>query len=172
MTIQTRLKTGNWRDNGEPIHISVIDGAPVEKQLGRLSNVSFTNIDATGENGGVIYGDHPGVIENLRFNHVRFHLTNGQLQDEYGGNFDLRLLIELSKNLFKHDIAGIYIRNADSVVLNQVLVTWDNNMSTHLNHGLWTEEVTNINLKYSEFKALKLGNDAVRLDQTTFANEE
>lgn len=84
----------------------------------------------------------------------------------------MRLLIELSKNLFKHDIAGIYIRNADSVVLNQVLVTWDNNMSTHLNHGLWTEEVTNINLKYSEFKALKLGNDAVRLDQTTFANEE
>ncbi len=167
MTIQTRLHTGDWWGNGEPIHISVIEGAPVENQLGTLKNVSFSNIEITSENGILIYGDQPGAIDDLRFDRVRIHLKNGPLQEEYGGNFDLRPATELSKNLFKHDIPGIYIRHASNVELNRVKVSWDESMSSHFNHGLWTEFVTDLDISSSVFNAAHSNAIKMNLQQTT-----
>jgi hypothetical protein len=169
MTIQTRLHTGDWWGNGEPIHISVIEGAPVEKKLGTLKNVSFTNIEATSENGILVYGDQTGSIDDLRFDRVRIHLNNGKLQDEYGGNFDLRPATELSKNLFKHDISGIYIRHASNVELSRVKVSWGDSMSAHFNHGLWTESVTNLDIRSSVFNAPRTSSQNVMMQQTTLA---
>jgi len=153
MTIQTRLHTGDWWGNGEPIHISVIEGAPVEKKLGSLKNVSFTNITAESEQGILVYGDDKVVMEQLRFRNIHLLIKNGLLQDEYGGNFDLRPTTALSKNLFKHDIPGFYIKNASKVSLVDVQVLWDSTMHANFKHGLWLENVKEIEVKDSRIRA-------------------
>jgi polygalacturonase len=172
MTIQTRLHTGDWWGNGEPIHISVIEGAPVEQRLGNITNVSFTNIEATGENGIIVYGDVAGLIDDIRFNNVRLYMKNGPLQDEYGGNFDLRPATELGKNLFKHDIPGIFIRHANRIELNGVHVNWSDAMHSNFKHGLWTEEVHDLKLKNTIITAPNRNQDALNLVRTTILKSE
>jgi hypothetical protein len=145
MTIQTRLHTGDWWGNGEPIHISVIEGAPLEKKLGQLKNVSFTNIQAQSENGIIVYGDEPGSIQNLRFRNVTLHMKNGRLQDEYGGNFDLRPTVELEKNIFKHDIPAVYLRHVYDTDFRDLKVTWEESMHSNFKHTIWAEHFQYLN---------------------------
>jgi polygalacturonase len=153
MTIQTRLHSGDWWGNGEPIHISVIEGAPVEKKLGTLKNVSFTNISAESEQGILVYGDDKAIVEQIRFRNIHLFIKNGLLQDEYGGNFDLRPTTALSKNLFKHDIPGIYLKNASFVSLSDVHVNWEANMHKNFKHGLWLENVQDLEIRESKIRA-------------------
>lgn len=167
MTIQTRLHTGDWWGNGEPIHISVIEGAPVESEMGRLTNLSFTNIDATGENGILLYGDFPGSMRDVRFQNVRLTMRNGPLQDTYGGNFDLRPTVELAKNLFMHDIPGIYIRHAEDITFQDVSLRWEGTMHSNFKHGVWAEHVKGLRFKDSDIRAPRAGDKAFHLVDTT-----
>jgi polygalacturonase len=163
MTIQTRLHTGDWWGNGEPIHVSVIEGAPVDSAMGHLRNVSFTNIDAEGENGILLYGDFPGAMSDIRFRDVRLTLRNGSLQDTYGGNFDLRPTVAPEKNLFMHDIPGIYLRHAENVSMRDVHVRWEGPMHPNFNHGLWAEHVRGLSVKDSDIRAPRAGDKALHL---------
>lgn len=166
MTIRTRLHTGDWWGNGEPIHVSVIEGAPVENAMGTLRNVSFTDIEAEGENGILLYGDFPGAMRDIRFRNVRLTMRNGPLQDTYGGNFDLRPTVDPARNLFMHDIPGIYIRQGEEISLRDVHVRWDGVMHPHFRHGLWAEDVSGLDVADSDIRAPRAGEEAIRLVRT------
>jgi hypothetical protein len=167
MTIQTRLHTGDWWGNGEPIHISVIDGGPLETGvLGQLKNVSFTNIQATGENGVIIWGKEKGSIQDLRFRNVSLNLVNGPLQEEYGGNFDLRPANTLELNLFKHDIPGIYLRHALDVSFHDVHLRWEKEMHSNFRHGVWAEHVDGLEFRWSSILAPRANDKAFELVDT------
>ena len=166
MTIQTRLHTGDWWGNGEPIHVSVIEGAPVDSVMGRLTNVSFTNIDAEGENGILLYGDFPGAMKDIRFRNVRLMMRNGPLQDSYGGNFDLRPTVDPAKNLFMHDIPGIYIRHAEDISFQDVSVRWEGAMHSNFKNGVWAEQVNGLSFKDSDIRAPRAGDKAYHLVDT------
>jgi polygalacturonase len=153
ISIETRLHTGDWWGNGEPIHVSVIEGAPVENAMGRLKNVSFSNIDAIGENGILLYGDFDGAIEDVRFNNVRLTIRNGDLQDTYGGNFDLRPTVDPGKNLFMHDIPGVYIRYATDVSFNDFRLRWDGPMHSNFRHGIWADHARGLRFVNSDIHA-------------------
>lgn len=166
MTIQTRLHTGDWWGNGEPIHVSVIQGAPVENEMGRLTNVSFTNIEAEGENGILLYGDFPGAMKDVRFRDVRLMMRNGPLQDTYGGNFDLRPTVDPSKNLFMHDIPGIFIRHGEDISFKDVSVRWEGPMHSNFKHGVWAEQVNGLTFKDSDIRAPRPTDKAFHLVDT------
>jgi len=166
MTIQTRLHTGDWWGNGEPIHVSVIQGAPVENEMGRLTNVSFTNIDAEGENGILLYGDFPGAMKDIRFRDVRLMMRNGPLQDTYGGNFDLRPTVDPAKNLFMHDIPGIFIRHGEDISFKDVSVRWEGPMHTNFKHGVWAEQVKGLSFKDSDIRSPRPTDKAFHLVDT------
>jgi hypothetical protein len=53
--IETRLFNGHWWGHGEPIHLSCISRFPGH-QAGQIKNISFNNINATGEQGILIFG--------------------------------------------------------------------------------------------------------------------
>lgn len=165
ISIQTRLHTGDWWGNAEPVHISVIEGAPVENRLGTVRNVSFTNITAKGENGLILYGDINGSIDDIRFSNVQLHLSNGRLQDEYGGNFDLRPAVEAGKNIFSHDIPAIYLRNASNISLNDFRVIWGPDMHPNFRHGLWAEFVEKLEIRNARIPPPRAGEEAFRLIQ-------
>ena len=166
MTIRTRLHTGDWWGNGEPVHISVIEGAPVEFQMGIARNITFTNIIAEGENGFILYGDTPGAIQDVRFRNVKLHLRNGPLQDEYGGNFDLRPAIDPGRNIFKHDIPAIYLRHAAGISIRDMQVSWEGDMHPNFRHGLWAEYVDDLDIRDSEIPAPRAGEEAYKLVET------
>jgi polygalacturonase len=166
ITIRTRLHTGDWWGNGEPIHISVIEGAPVEASMGTLRNVSFTDIDADGENGILLYGDFPGAMRDIRFRNVRLTLRDGPLQETYGGNFDLRPTVDPAKNLFRHDIPGIFIRHGEDISLRDVHVRWEGPMTGHFRHGLWAEDVNGLDVADSDIRAPRTGEAATHLVRT------
>lgn len=172
ITIQTRLHTGDWWGNGEPIHLSVIEGAPVERTLGTARDISFTNIRAESEAGILVYGDRPGAIQDLQFRNVRLKIANGPLQDSYGGNFDLRPALEFEKNLFAHDVAGIHIRHAERVSLRDVHVEWkgdgdgEGEMHPHFRHGLRAQHVVGLDVDDSRISPASEGELPVMIEDT------
>ncbi len=170
--IQTRLHTGDWWGNGEPIHISVIKGAPLKGQLGSLKNVSFSNIYATSEAGILVYSDQENQIEQLRFTNVYVTIVNGQLQDEYGGNFDLRPAFELQKNIFEHDVPGIYLKNVNKIELDRLSIRWGEQMHTNFKYGLMAENVKGIRAHHLSINAPRSNELAYLLNNSDPINNE
>jgi len=138
--IETRLHNGVWWGNGEPIHLSAIsrfEGEPV----GRIKNVQFNNITATGEHGILLYGLNETHLENIRFNNVSLHLRFGRETMDYGGNFDLRPCTVPSRQIFEHDIPGFYARYTDNLSIIGFSLTWGNDLPPFFTHGIECEEV-------------------------------
>ena len=71
----------------EPIAITVLR-RKADTQVGHIRNIRFSNILCESENGILIYGEQPGLIENIRFDGVSVHLRR-QTHHEIGRH-DLR----------------------------------------------------------------------------------
>ena len=73
ISISTRLFKNMFWGQAEPIAITVLARKP-ETQVGHIRNIRFSNIFCEAENGILIYGEQPGLIENIRFDGVNLHL--------------------------------------------------------------------------------------------------
>jgi polygalacturonase len=124
MVIETRLHTGDWWGNGEPIHLSAVR-LTKDVPMGKIRNVKFQNIVCRGESGMVVYGTAESVIENVSFDNVTFHLADGELQDVSGGNFDLRPVLDPKLQLFAHDIPGFYAQHVKNLRIKDFDLRWD-----------------------------------------------
>ncbi len=89
INIETRLHTGDWWGNGEPVQVAVLRGTP-GVPLGTIKNVYFSNIIAKSEAGIVVWSSEESEIENLQFRDVSLKIKNSPLNQCAGGNFDLR----------------------------------------------------------------------------------
>ena len=87
--IQTALAHGNWWGRGEPIHLSAVRFAG-EPRLFSLKNLTFRDIEASGENAVTLYAEEPGAISGVKMIRVRSVLRRGPLFETWGGNLDLR----------------------------------------------------------------------------------
>lgn len=120
ITIETRLHTG-WWGAGEPIHISAIPGYTEDESLGEIRNVRFINITATSENGVLLYGadhaDGKAHIRDILFDNVTIHVKRSALEERFGGNVDLRPTNDPKLGIFEHDLAPVYAKNVDGLVL-------------------------------------------------------
>ncbi len=144
IVIQTRLHTGHWWGKGEPIHISVLPDRESGTPLGRVRNVTFSNILAESESGIVIWAQEAGRIEDVTFNQVRLRLRKGPLGASYGGNIDLRPAFALQWAIFKHDMAGLFCHRANGLTLNHFDVSWDAEPPQYYLHGLWCEQTSRV----------------------------
>jgi polygalacturonase len=135
MVIDTRLHTGDWWGNGEPIHLSAVR-LTKDVQLGRIRNVKFRDIICRGESGMVVYGTGESVIENVSFEGVTLHIADSPLNDVAGGNFDLRPVLEPSLQLFSHDIPGFYAQHVKNLRVNDFDLTWDPVKQPFFTHGI------------------------------------
>jgi len=144
IVIRTRLHTGHWWGNGEPIHLSVLPDRKSQAELGRIRNVVFTNVLAESETGVVIWAHEPGRIEDVTFNQVRLHVRKSPLAESYGGNIDLRPAFDPRWAIFRHDLAGVFCHGVNGLTLNQVDVRWDTDVAEYYRHGLWCEQTNRI----------------------------
>ncbi len=133
--IKTRLHNGQWWGNGEPIHLSAITRFENEP-TGMIKNVQFNNITATSEHGILVYGDEPNSIQSVSFNNVDLKIVMGKETLDYGGNFDLRPAADISKQLFMHDIPGIYAFNVNGLDIQDFHLVWGENLPSFFTDGI------------------------------------
>jgi pectate lyase len=123
IVIQTRLHSGDWWGNGEPIHLSAVR-LTKDVPLGGIHHVQFRGILCTGESGILIYGSEESVIEDVLLENVSLEITEGPFTARAGGNFDLRPVLDPKLQLFSHDIPGIYAQFVKDLRLRDVAVRW------------------------------------------------
>jgi len=132
--IETRLQTGDWWGNGEPIHISVIRGQQ-NNPIGHIRNIMFSNIIAKSEAGILMYSSKEGKVENITFRDMSLYIKNSPKNSICGGNFDLRPAVDPKLNLFSHDIPAIYGENVQNIQLHNVEVKWDDVTESYFTSG-------------------------------------
>ncbi len=146
MYIETKLRTGDWWGNGEPIHISAIRGKENVK-LGKIKNLKFNNIICKGENGMLVYGTDESVIEDISFNGITFELADSKLNEVAGGNIDLRGVMGEKNQIFKRDIPGLLIENAKNISINDFKLTWTKTRMPFYSHGIEAENFNNLRIR-------------------------
>lgn len=137
--IETRLHTGDWWGNGEPIQVAALRGTPNVK-LGVIRNVTFSNITARSEAGIVVYSSNESEIANLQFRDVNLKIMNSKLNDFSGGNFDLRPVSDPRLSLFAHDISGLFAKGVRQMSIRNFRLEWDNQKQDFFTHGIEAED--------------------------------
>jgi polygalacturonase len=135
IVIDTRLHTGDWWGNGEPIHLSAVR-LTKDVPLGKIKNVEFQNIICAGESGILVYGTQESVIEDVAFNGVKFHMKGSKLNALGGGNFDLRPVLDPKLQLFAHDIPGLYAQCVRNLRIEDFDLTWEAMQFPFFTHGI------------------------------------
>lgn len=144
--IHTRLHTGNWWGQGEPIHISALrDHHPT--RLGTISDIRFSNIQAVSESGIVLYGCEESKLENIAFDRVDLTIVPSKLQDSYGGNFDLRPTDDPSLSLFAHDESALYANYVKGLHIHDFRLRWRDEPASYCTHAIECEHSEDINIE-------------------------
>jgi polygalacturonase len=146
ITIQTRLHTGHWWGQAEPIHVSAIRMDANDPNLGVISNVRFSNIVAESESGIVLWSEQPNHLRDISLENVKLKIKNSPLNDSYGGNIDLRTTYDLKFGIFKYDIAGLYAYNTTGLRISDFQIEWDENLPEFFNHAIWCEHFDNLTI--------------------------
>lgn len=144
IVIETRLHTGNWWGQAEPIYVTSIPRREGD-ELGTVRNVRFSNVLARGESGALVHGSEESVIENLRFDNVRIELQNSPRSDVRGGNFDLRPT-SATMALFEHDVPGLYACHVDGFDVERFEVAWPEDAEEYFSHGLAVEAFDGVSI--------------------------
>ena len=143
--IETRMHTGDWWGNGEPIKISAMRGV-LNDPVGIIRNIYFNNITCRGENAILMYASDETKLQNIYFTNFEFVLRKSALDKSSGGNFDLRPNIIKGKEIYGSDVPVVYIENAENVYFNQGNVGWDGVDAGYYTHALKAVEVNRLKL--------------------------
>jgi hypothetical protein len=139
MVIETRLFKGKWWGKAEPIHLSAVRAEWSKGAMGRIRNVSFSNLILDGEEGIVVAGCADSVIEDVTFDRITEKLTDGPLVRSFGGNFDLRPALDESLKIFRHDIPALYADHVKNLTVRHFDVDRDPALPDFVRNGLQIE---------------------------------
>jgi polygalacturonase len=135
ISIDTRLHTGDWWGQGEPIHLSAVRGKESVK-LGCIRNLRFSNILCRGESGIVVLGTEESRIRNVAFDGITLNLSGGSLAASAGGNIDLRPVLDEKLALFSSDIPGLLGRWVENLSVSDFRVEWGPDSPEFFTHGI------------------------------------
>lgn len=146
VTIHTRLHTGDWWGNAEPIHISAVQGTENGK-LGKIRNITFRDITCFGENGILIYGTPQSIIEDVFFTNLKFTLVKSRLNGIAGGNIDLRGAYG-NNQIFASDIAAFFAQHVKNLSLNRVVIDWEEVEEDYFKYGIHIKAFSDVQLSW------------------------
>lgn len=143
--IQTRLHTGDWWGNGEPVHISATRGKK-EGKLGQIKNVTLRDITCVSENGILLYGTAESVLDQVTLENVKLTIVDSKLNDVEGGNIDLRGCLDPKEALFEHDNPGLYAQFVKDLSIQHFTLVWKQVLYPWFTHGIEVDHFTYFNL--------------------------
>ena len=110
IVIGTRLFKDMFWGSAEPIAITVLRRKE-DTKVGAVRNIRFSNILCESENGILIYGERPGLIEDIHFDGVSVYLRKAT--DYEKGRHDLRPTIGPLST--ESELVHIHAHNAEKV---------------------------------------------------------
>lgn len=133
IVMDCRLWSDVWWGKAEPIYVTSYPRADgnnkdanwrfpegeIHGRCGNVSRISFTNIQATSENGCFIGGDTPGKVTDISLHNVRLSLR--KLTGYKGGVYDRRPC--RGDGYIYNKVYGVYIDNAPGVDIDDLYVT-------------------------------------------------
>ncbi len=143
--IETRMHTGDWWGNGEPVKISAMRGVP-DHPIGVIQDIHFDNITCLGENAILMYASDESKLKNIYLSNFDFVLRKSALDQVSGGNFDLRPNIVPGKEIFESAIPAVYIENAENISFSQGSIGWDGTRASYYTHGVEAVKVNNLKM--------------------------
>ncbi|HWL17760.1 MAG TPA: glycosyl hydrolase family 28 protein [Opitutus sp.] len=142
LVIETRLYDPAWWGRGTPIDVVVTPWNEVTTP-GRVRDIRFSNIQARGENGVVVYGYSPGLLERVSFDRVAVHID--KTTDYAGGQQDFR---PAPTNAFPDlPTSGFLLRNAAGVSIRDCRVTWGEHRPDYYRHALDAEACPDLEVR-------------------------
>ncbi|WP_161599487.1 glycoside hydrolase family 28 protein [Hymenobacter nivis] len=143
--IETKLRTGDWWGNGEPIHISAVRGKE-NVRLGHIRNVTFTNVSCRAENGILLYGSAESPLQDITFNNLKLEFVDSPLNDVAGGNVDLRGALGAPTSLFARDIPAFLAEHVHGLILTDFKLDWTKPRATFLTNGVEVNHFKNVRI--------------------------
>jgi len=143
--IETRLHTGDWWGNGEPVKISAMRGVP-GNPIGVIQDIHFDNISCQGENAIVLYASEESKLQHIYFSNFDFVLKKSDLDQVSGGNFDLRPNIVPGKEIFMTDVPVVYIENVENISFNQGSIGWEGTGASYYTHAIEAVKVSDLKI--------------------------
>lgn len=147
--IKTRLHTGHWWGNGEPIHISSVKRNQ-STSVGIIDNISFSNIKANSETGVVVYSVEPEHISNISFDKMTLHISTSKLNKGYGGNLDLRPASKKELSIFKQDIAGILAKNVNGLNIDFCKIDFEEELPDFFKANIHAQDCKNVSIRNNQ----------------------
>jgi polygalacturonase len=171
IVIKTRLHNGQWWGHGEPIHLSSESRFP-DQSVGVIRNIYFNHIQAESEHGILIYGHENSPMENISLDHITLKVVAGKETLTYGGNFDLRPAAKLNRQIFQHDIPGIFAKDVDGLDIEHFDLIWGENLPDFFTYGIETEKVRDLFIRdfFGAAHGKLASENPLKLVQTTIRN--
>lgn len=140
LNIETRLfSKDHWWGKAEPIAITALK-RKADTPVGYIRNIRFQNINCSGENGILIYGDFSRNIRNISFSDILVHLC--QKTDWPKNYIDLRPCEETG--IFTDSLHGLYIRHANQISLQNFMLELSQDMECFTQQPISIEQCENI----------------------------
>jgi polygalacturonase len=140
--IETHLVADRWWGKAEPIHVSVFPRQLMD-QPGKVRNMKFVNIRATGENGVFIAASDKASIENMLLDNVQIAIRKSA--DFPGGVYDTRP--GAGNAILKQRTAGIYASRVTGLTLKNCSIKWGENAPETWGAALETKKVTGLTVE-------------------------
>jgi hypothetical protein len=139
LVIETRLFKGKWWGKAEPIHLSAVRADWSAGPMGRIRNVSFTNVIIESEQGIVVTGCDDSIVEDVTFDRISLKLRDGPLLRPFGGNFDYRPAADDHLKVFKHDIPALFGNRVKNMKIRNFTVDREKSLPDFFRYGMDVE---------------------------------
>lgn len=166
--LECRLFGDVWWGKAEPIYITAFPRAnsngkdagvrfpegATKGKVGKVSNITFRNIQCTSENGIFVGAENPSKVSNIRFQGI--DLTINKTTNYKGGLYDCRPCE--GDDMILDDTAGFYLYQASNISIKDCALTWGDNRTSYYKNGL--TEIACEQVKVSEYAYPKVEQQA------------
>lgn len=136
IVVETRLFTGNWWGQAEPIHVSSLPRDPGGR-LGTVRGLRFSDIRARGEGGVVLWGT-AGSLRDVTVDGLSLAVRSSELAERRGGNRDLRPTATRPA-IEAAEVPAVHARGVDGLTLRELDVEWPASPASYRGSGVACE---------------------------------
>lgn len=142
LNIETRMfSKEHWWGEAEPIAITAVKRKS-DTDVGYIRNIRFHNINCSGENGILIYGDESINISGITFDHITLHLEEKtRWPKEY---HDLRP--NAGNQIIKSSLNVLFARYAEDIHFSDMKLSITPEMKKHMVRSYDIADCRNVNI--------------------------
>jgi polygalacturonase len=147
LNIDTRMfSKAYWWGEAEPIAITAVKRSE-DTNVGYVRNIIFSNINCTGENGILLYGDESKNIQNISFDHITLNLV--KRTDWPKDNHDLRPCV--GNTILKGSLNAVFARNTSCISMEHINVRVSEEIQDYMEQKFDIADCDNFTINNSSY---------------------